>query len=149
MGFFQQILRNDILLVSIVSWFIAQLIKVVLTLLTSKTLDFSRFVGSGGMPSSHSSFVVSMAVGTGIKTGFHSDLFALAFVISLIVMYDAAGVRRSVGKQAEILNKIVEDIQEHRENLIFEKRLKELIGHTPVEVLSGAVLGIIIANLML
>ena len=113
-----------------------------------KKIDISRFVGSGGMPSSHSSFVTSLATAIGIQRGYESLEFAMALVFALIVMYDAAGVRRAVGKQAKILNKMIEDIQEHRKDVFNEKRLKELVGHTPVEVLSGAILGIVIANIM-
>ncbi len=149
MSFFEGILNNDIFIICITAWFVAQLLKVIITLIFEKRIDISRFVGSGGMPSSHSSFVTSLATSIGIKTGYDSPEFALSLVFALIVMYDAAGVRRSVGKQAKILNRIIEDIHAHKTHIFTEKRLKELVGHTPVEVLSGAILGIVIANIMI
>ncbi|SHH08715.1 divergent PAP2 family protein [Tepidibacter thalassicus] len=149
MSFFEGLLNNDVFMVCFTAWFIAQLLKVVITFVFEKKIDISRFVGSGGMPSSHSSFVTSLATGVGIKKGYDSVEFALSLVLALIVMYDAAGVRRAVGKQAKILNKMIEDIHAHKKDIFTEKRLKELIGHTPVEVISGAILGIVIANIMI
>lgn len=155
MSFFRDIVNNQVFIISVTAWFIAQVIKVLLTLFFEKKLDASRFVGSGGMPSSHSSFVTSLATAIGILEGYDSDMFAMALVLALVVMYDAANVRRAVGKQAKLLNvlvedihKLFEDINQHKK-IYIEKRLKELIGHTPIEVLSGAVLGIIVANLMI
>ncbi|SHJ65322.1 divergent PAP2 family protein [Tepidibacter formicigenes] len=149
MSFFEGLLNNDVFMACFTAWFIAQLLKVILTFVFEKKIDVSRFVGSGGMPSSHSSFVMSLATGVGIKRGYNSVEFALGLVFALIVMYDAAGVRRAVGKQAKILNKMIEDIHAHKKDVFNEKRLKELVGHTPVEVISGAILGIIIANIMI
>ena len=94
------------------------------------------------MPSSHSAFVTSLATGVGLTEGFDSTLFALAAVFALIVMYDAAGVRRAAGKQARVLNAIIEDLNRRE---LHPERLRELLGHTPVEVLAGALLGILIA----
>lgn len=149
MTFFSELGNNTVFGACFVSWFVAQLIKVVLTFVFEKRVDVTRFVGSGGMPSSHSSFVTSLATGVGIEYGFDSSVFALALVFALIVMYDAAGVRRAVGKQAKIINAMVEDLQAHKPNVVTEKRLKELVGHTPVEVFFGAILGIVVANLMI
>lgn len=149
MNFFDGLYHNKVFFVSFISWFVAQLLKVVLTLLTQRRLDFSRFVGSGGMPSSHSSFVTGLASSIGHLRGFESPEFALSLVFALIVMYDAAGVRMAVGKQARILNAIIDDFQKHRKQAFDEKRLKELVGHTPVEVFAGAILGILIANILL
>jgi len=101
------------------------------------------------MPSSHSSFVVGLMTAVGLVHGWDSSIFAIAFVFALVVMYDAAGVRRAVGKQAVIINQIIEDWHTKKNKPLNEKRLKELIGHTPVEVIAGATLGIIIANLMI
>lgn len=147
MTFFQGLFKNEVFNVSITSWFIAQALKVMLTLLTQKKFDLYRFVGSGGMPSSHSSIVMGLSTAVGLKNGWDSVLYALSLVFALIVMYDAAGVRRAVGKQAIILNKILQDKQKHKQ--IEEKRLKELVGHTPIEVFAGALLGILIANFMI
>lgn len=147
MNFFEGIINNEVLSVSIISWFIAQVLKVLLTLLTQKKLDIYRFVGSGGMPSSHSSFVMALSTAVGLKSGWDSIMYAVSLVFALIVMYDAAGVRRAVGKQARLLNEIMSD--KHKFKLLENKKLKELVGHTPKEVLGGAVLGIIMANLLL
>ena len=142
------IFSNDVLKVTVWGWFIAQLLKVIFTLISTRNLDLSRFVGSGGMPSSHSSLVTSMTAAIGITEGFDSALFALAFGVSCIIMYDAAGVRYAVGKQAKILNQIINDIQRHKFKFK-EEKLKELIGHTPKEVIAGGILGVIVAVLML
>ncbi len=135
--------RDSILVTAILSWFVAQLLKMIFVLIRDKKLDFYRMVGSGGMPSSHSAFVVSLAVSVGLKEGFSSSLFAVSVVMALIVMYDAAGVRRAAGQQAKLLNQLVEkwetDDIENR-----GQKLKELLGHTPVEVFAGAVLGALI-----
>ncbi|QXM06028.1 divergent PAP2 family protein [Crassaminicella indica] len=147
MLFFQKISRNEVLYATLLSWFIAQTLKVIITLIKEKRVNLYRFVGSGGMPSSHSSLVMSLSTAIGLKHGWDSTFYALSLAFALIVMYDASGVRRAVGKQAIILNKIIEDRQKHKP--IGEKRLKELIGHTPVEVLVGAILGIFIANIVI
>lgn len=140
------IFENPVILMSLLSWFAAQLGKVILILITKRRIDFSRFVGSGGMPSSHASFTCALAIGVGRTAGFGSPLFAVTFVFSLIVMYDASGVRRAAGQQAQILNKIVEHWNDN-DQVYMEKKLKELLGHTPFEVLVGAILGIIIGFL--
>lgn len=137
---------SSVLVTSAIAWFIAQFIKVITVLVKNKKLDFRRFIGSGGMPSSHSSFVVSLATAIGIKDGFASDIFAAAAVMALVVMYDAAGVRRAAGQQARILNKLVRE-WEKNDFTQTEKKLKELLGHTPVEVFAGAILGIAVALL--
>lgn len=149
MGFTQSILANQTLVASILAWFVAQCLKVVHTLIVDKRFNVSRFVGSGGMPSSHSAFVMGLTTAIGLTHGCESTFFAISLVFSLIIMYDAAGVRNAVGKQAGIINKIIEDIHYKKEKKITEQRLKELIGHTPIEVMAGAILGIIIANLVI
>ncbi len=138
------IFSNRILLTAILSWFIAQTIKVIHTLIKDKRIDFTRMFGSGGMPSSHASFTVSLAVAIGIEMGFTGFEFALAAAFSVVVMYDATGVRRSAGEQAAILNRIVEQFgKETLEDT--GRKLKELLGHTPIQVFAGAILGIFIA----
>lgn len=149
MDFLHSIIKNKILLASILAWFVAQSLKVMYTLIVDKRFNASRFVGSGGMPSSHSSFVMALTTSTGLINGWDSTIFAVALVFSLVVMYDAAGVRNSVGKQAIIINKIIEDLHQKKEKRLTEQRLKELIGHTPIEVVAGAILGIIIANILI
>jgi len=132
---------------SLLSWFIAQALKVILTLIKERKLDFYRFVGSGGMPSSHTAMVMGLSTAVGLKMGWDSLEYAVSLIFSLIIMYDASGVRRAVGKQAMILNQMIKDRQQNKQ--IEEKQLKELIGHTQVEVLAGAILGIAIANLII
>lgn len=140
-----QIGRNRILLAACMAWFVAQLIKVFLGLIQSRQFDFKWFVRSGGMPSSHVAFSMCLATSIGLYYGFDSGLFAMGMAFTAITMFDAQGVRRHSGKQAEILNKIMEDINQHKG--IQEKRLKEFIGHTPVEVYAGGALGILIGIL--
>ena len=138
------IFQNRILLSSIFSCFLAQFIKIFTG--KEKRIDFKRIIISGGMPSSHSSFVTSLAMLVGFDKGFASTEFAITAVFAIIVMYDASGVRRAVGKQAEILNQIVDDFFHGKFDQ--HKKLKELVGHTPKEVLFGALLGIIIGIVM-
>lgn len=130
----------------ITAWFIAQIIKIVLTFYSSKKIDLTRFVGSGGMPSSHTAFVTALSTSIGRIYGWESPIFAVSLCFALVVMYDAAGVRRAAGNQAKILNIIIEDLAHNKP--ITDEKLKELIGHTPKEVVAGAVLGILIANIM-
>lgn len=142
MTYFKDFLSNSVVWTAVLGWVIAQALKMVLS--WDKKLDFKRFVGSGGMPSSHAAFVMSLTMAVGFEMGFSSSVFAVSGVMAFIVMYDAAGVRRSAGQQAAILNKIVDSIKE-ADLPKTEKRLKELLGHTPIEVFGGAILGIIIA----
>ncbi|MDR0896707.1 MAG: divergent PAP2 family protein [Oscillospiraceae bacterium] len=144
MAEFERLLQNRVLGTALLAWLIAQGLKVMLVALFERRLDLSRMIGSGGMPSSHAAFVVSLGFGVGFEAGFDSPLFALAAVFALVVMYDAAGVRRAVGRQARLLNRIVTESIEERHLPPYEQ-LKELLGHTPVEVFAGAVLGAMIA----
>ena len=136
--------RDNVIVTCLLGWFIAQFIKVILTLIKDKKIDFRRFIGAGGFPSSHAAFVTSLATAVGLTNGFNGAEFAISVVLALVVMYDAAGVRRAAGQQARILNKIVEE-WEHKDLTQTDKRLKELLGHTPKEVFAGAILGIVIA----
>jgi hypothetical protein len=136
--------NNDIITTSVIAWFIAQFLKVVFVLIGQKKIDFSRFIGAGGMPSSHSAFVVSLATSVGKKVGLDSVEFAITFAMAMVVMYDASGVRRAAGQQARILNKLVQQWGKHDPHFV-EDKLKELLGHTPFEVLVGALLGMAIA----
>lgn len=139
---FGQIQGNDVLMTAVLAWAIAQFLKIISWAFVSKELNFRRLVEPGGMPSSHSAFVTSLATGIGLYEGFDSTLFALATVFAIIVMYDASGVRRAAGKQARVLNAIVEDLNRRE---VHPERLRELLGHTPFEVLTGAFLGFVIA----
>ncbi len=135
--------KFSIILTALIAWFIAQILKVLIGVLREKRFNFKWFVGTGGMPSSHAAAVSALATSVGLYAGLTSPIFAIALVFAIVVLFDAQGVRRSSGQQAEILNKILDDIYwKHR---IKEDRLKELLGHTPVEVLTGTALGILIA----
>ena len=141
----EQLLQNKILWVAIVSWFIAQLFKFIITLLQEHHLDWSKLWSSGGMPSSHSAFVMSLAISAGQVWGYDSTYFAIAAVLSFVVMYDAANVRLEAGKQAAVINQIIEVLE--NPDLNPEERLKEILGHTPLQVVAGGVLGFVIAIL--
>ncbi|MGE5328787.1 MAG: divergent PAP2 family protein [Deltaproteobacteria bacterium] len=141
------IFLNPVVVVPIFSWLIAQITKVALDLKKFGKINVRRFVGSGGMPSSHTAFVTSLATVVGAKCGWDSPELGIAFAVALIVMYDATGVRRAAGKQAQVLNTIIEESQKNGRLTNLDVKLKELIGHTPFEVLVGAVIGISIALL--
>ena len=145
MALITEIAQNRILWNSILAWLIAQVLKVFLTLILDKRWDFTRFIRSGGMPSSHSAIMTCMTTSIGMQEGFNSSIFALSVAATLVVMYDAAGVRRAAGKQAVVLNEIVRELQ--TQHTVTEGKLKELLGHTPIEVIAGAILGILVAVL--
>ncbi len=136
----QTLLTNQILIASFLAWAAAQIIKTVYECIRYRELKLSRLVSSGGMPSSHSALVTGLATATGRITGLNSPSFAVAAVLAGIVMYDAAGVRRAVSIQARILNQMIDDAFQGKP--FAEKRLRELIGHTPIQVFVGALLGI-------
>ncbi len=138
----QEFLSNKVLIAAFWGWFIAQGLKIIAEYFRIKKIDFSRMVGSGGMPSSHSALVTSLTTAIAITEGLDSSMFALSFGFAAIVMYDASGVRLSVGVQARILNQILQDAQNHK---FKAEKLKELIGHTPIQVYAGGILGVIIA----
>ncbi|MBO7148827.1 MAG: divergent PAP2 family protein [Clostridia bacterium] len=143
MNYFLDFLNNKALLAALTAWFTAQVIKILITLIQEKRIDFALLMSSGGMPSSHSATVCSLAVMIMKICSAASIEFALASVFAFIVMYDAAGVRRAAGEQAKVINRIVEDLAKGKTEYM-EKNLKELIGHTPFQVTVGAILGIII-----
>lgn len=175
--FFAEISQNYYITVAALSWFLAQLIKTILNLFVTKELVLERMVGSGGMPSAHSAFVCSLTVITGRLLGWNSPEVAICFALAAVVMYDAMGVRRAAGEHAKLLNQIVAsmsdnfkkvyEVEKKRKFDIFRKRqdedpddvvskkamddnkelLKELLGHTPLEVLGGVILGITVALL--
>ena len=142
--------ENYLLSVALISWLAAQICKTILDFILSGKLDLERMFGAGGMPSAHSALVCSLTIACARKYGVSSPFFAFAFVLAAIVMYDAMGVRRAAGEQAKVLNRIVDDWmsdEDEEDNTLRQggKRLKEKVGHTPLEVLSGALLGILIA----
>lgn len=141
------IFRNHIIICSLIAWTLAQALKIPLYYLTNKELSFKRFFGSGGMPSSHTSVVISACIMIGSLYGYHTGLFAVIFTLAIIVMYDATGVRRETGTQSAVINEIIRRIFEGEQ--ITDKDLKELVGHTPLEVFGGMLVGIITAALYL
>ena len=140
---FTEIIKNKIFITTLSCWAIAQTIKVSIGVVRERRFDFRWFVGTGGMPSSHAAGASCLATAVGLEYGFDSVYFALAAAFAIVVMFDAQGVRRATGRQARILNKITEDI--YWKGKIQEHRLRELVGHTPIEVIVGFVLGVAIA----
>ena len=141
------IFSNKAILAAALAWTVAQALKVILTLVLSRRFDASRMLGSGGMPSSHSALVCALVTVIGFQEGFSSSVFALAFSFACVVMYDAAGVRRSAGQSAAMINQLLDDLTSKGFSFD-EERLKELIGHTPVQVVAGAILGVLIGTLV-
>lgn len=137
---------NHVLWASVIAWLVAQLLKTIRTLVTTHRLNLSYLTASGGMPSSHSALVTALATSVARVDGLGSSAFAIAVTLAGVVMYDATGVRLAVSKQARILNLMLDDF--FNERGINEKRLHELIGHTPVQVFAGALLGIFFGILL-
>ncbi len=141
MGYLQEIFQDyKVLIVPVIVWFIAQLIKLIITFFTEKRLVFSQMVSMGGMPSAHSATVTALATTIGKTQGLASPLFALSVFFALIVMYDAGGVRRTVGTQSVMLNKMLDELL--KGHLEFEERFREFVGHTKLQIIAGALLGI-------
>ncbi|HTL88701.1 MAG TPA: divergent PAP2 family protein [Leptolyngbya sp.] len=140
---FGDIIDNRVLLLALTACLIAQATKLVIELIVHRKVNFRVLVETGGMPSSHSALVTALAMGVGLTDGWASTQFAIATIVAFIVMYDSQGVRQAAGKQAKILNQIIDEFftGEHHFN---EDRLKELLGHTPVQVIAGALLGIVV-----
>lgn len=142
MNNFEGFLQNKYIIMPLLTWFCIQLFKLIYDLVTTKKFNFKRILGAGGMPSSHSAVVVSLTTFIGRDVGVDTPMFALALAFALVVMYDAAGVRRAAGKQARLLNKIVET--PGLTGLEVQERLVEVLGHTPTQVLVGALIGLIV-----
>ena len=136
----QKAINNKYLYVPLIVWFCIQLFKVIYDLITTKKLNFKRIMGAGGMPSSHSAVVTSLATLIGKYQGVDTPIFAMSVVFAMVVMYDAAGVRRAAGKQARLLNKIVET--PGLSGVQVQEKLVEVLGHTPLQVFVGAIIGI-------
>ncbi len=143
------LITNWVLVIPLCAWVIAQLIKTVVALAQGKGLDLSYIVSSGGMPSAHSAMVSALATAVAITNGFGSPFFAITVVLALIVMYDAAGVRQSVGQQSVVLNRIILELKRRQPLVKIEADLRELMGHTPFEVIAGGILGVALAWLWL
>ena len=142
------LITNPFLLVSLSSWFLAQVIKTVLYAVEIKKLDITRLFGDGGMPSGHSATVTSLATFCGLQFGFGSFQFAVTAILAIIVCHDAMGVRLETGKQAEVINDILEAFELLAPQKISEANLKEFVGHTPIQVMAGILLGIVNALVM-
>ena len=138
---------NLILDLAISAWFAAQLIKVLIELAIRRKSSLSALISSGGMPSSHSATVCALATAAGMQYGGSSFEFAIAAIVAIIVMYDARGVRRETGLQAQVINEMMEFWEKMGQPISYEEKLKEFVGHTPLQVFVGALLGILIAVL--
>ncbi len=169
MNYLRILASNDLINIAFIAWISAQILKTVFTFVLTKKFVPERLVGAGGMPSSHSALVCSLAVGMAKVAGFTSPTFALTLAFAGIVMYDAMGVRRAAGEHAKMLNRMVFDFKDFSDAVahifdtidvenelddpsvgiddIPEKKLKEFLGHTPLEVLGGALLGILVATM--
>lgn len=142
MNVFIDIVTNKCIYLPVCLWAVVQVIKLIIEYIKTKKINFRRLVGAGGMPSSHSAIVCSLTSCVGKQYGFGSGVFAIAFILSLIVMYDATGVRRAAGKQAAILNKMLETPQMSK--IEVQGKLVELLGHTPIQVFVGAIIGFVV-----
>ena len=145
-GLMFQFSRNRILWVTVIVWITGQGIKIATNLLRGRRFNFRWFIRTGGMPSSHAAGVTALSVCCGMEYGFQSGMFALSAVFAMVTMFDAQGVRRSAGEQAEVLNKVIDDMYWHKKVDI--GRIREFVGHSPMQVLAGLVLGIGMAVLL-
>lgn len=143
--FWSELLSNELLMSALVGWTVAQVLKTLIDFWINKDFSPERLVGSGGMPSSHSSTVCGLTTSAGICHGVGSFQFAICFILASVVMYDAIGVRQETGKQAKLLNLIMEQDLFKMNKEQTQKKLKEFVGHTPLQVFAGAVLGILLA----
>ena len=141
-----EIITNKCIYIPFLLWFFIQLFKFLTDLIVNKKINIKRLMGAGGMPSSHSAVVSSLAILIGKEYGFHSGVFALSLIMAFVVMYDAAGIRRAAGKQATILNKILETPSLTTGEV--QEKLIEALGHTPIQVFVGAIIGAIVGAIV-
>jgi uncharacterized protein len=139
----EELAQNQVLIVALVSWGVAQFLKVPIEYIRYRRRNWALWFSSGGMPSSHSALVTSIMLSIGLFHGFDTPLFALSVAVSMVVIYDAAGVRREAGRHAEKINILINEFFSGQ--IISEKQLKEIIGHTPAQVTAGIALGIVMA----
>lgn len=144
----EQISHNVILVAPITAWFIAQVLKTIIYLVLNKQFVAERIVGGGGMPSAHSATVCALATTVAIKCGLASTQFAICAIFATVTMYDAMGVRRETGRQGEVLNDLIDIFKKMGTEVGPDKALKELIGHSPLQVIIGATLGVVVAIIM-
>ena len=147
MTFLYELLSNHMLLCAVTAYFAAQILKIIVCLIRDRRLDMTLLVSSGGMPSSHASTVTALSISSARVCGVDSPIFAVTAIFAAVVMYDAAGVRRAAGEQAKILNRIMEHLAAG-DPALAGAGLKELIGHTPFQVIMGALLGFVIPFLI-
>lgn len=148
MQWFFDLIHNPFLITGVSSWAVAQVIKVIIHAIIYKTLAWERLFGDGGMPSGHSATVSSLAVICGLICGTGSAQFAISAILAIIVCHDATGVRWETGKQAQLLNELVEAFNDLSKDALPEVKLKEFVGHTPVQVLAGILIGVANAFVM-
>ncbi|MBR2028923.1 MAG: divergent PAP2 family protein [Oscillospiraceae bacterium] len=146
---FTGIINNYIIQVAALSWLTAQVLKTIINMAITKQFKAERLVGAGGMPSSHTALVVSAAIATAKQCGTSSPEFALAAMFAAVVMYDAMGVRYAAGEQAKVINQLVDEwldtVKFDQEKIPHFKELKEMLGHTPIEVIGGIIVGVVIS----
>ena len=142
MKIWNEILENQVLVSSVIGWTVAQFLKTLIDLILNRSFNPERIFGSGGMPSSHSATVCALTTASGMRYGVGRFEFAISFVLAMVVMYDAMGVRRETGKQAQLLNTVFFENILNIDGVVLQEKLKEYVGHTPLQVAAGAVLGI-------
>lgn len=147
MNFLTELIHNQIFVSAVLGWLVAQVLKTIIHMIVNKQFVAERMVGGGGMPSSHSATVCALATAAGMKYGGGSFEFAVSIMLAIIVMYDAMGVRRETGIQGRVLNEMLEIFTNMGKEISAEAKLKELVGHTPLQVLMGAILGVVIATI--
>jgi len=147
--FLYEIITNKALVIPASAWTISQLLKLIVVLAREKRLDWWFLLRSGGMPSSHTALVSALAATVAMMQGFGSAVFGITAILAIVVMYDAAGVRQAVSRQSIVLNRMVKELLDKRPKGEVERDLREFIGHTPFQVIAGAVLGIFVAWLWL
>lgn len=141
------VFKNDVLMCGAMGWLTAQVLKTIIFAIINKGIDWTRLVGDGGMPSGHSATVTGMAVRSAMVYGFDSFQFAITCMLAIIVMHDATGVRLETGKQAKVIKELVSIVEDMGQAVQDEEKLKEFVGHTPVQVVAGALLGVVVALL--
>ena len=140
--------NNRVLITAFAAWMTAQMIKTLIYRILYKRFDKERIFGSGGMPSSHTATVIALTLSVGIREGFVSSMFSICAVFSMVVIYDALGVRRETGRQGEVINRILREFLLDGKPLS-EENMKTLVGHTPLEVLGGVIIGLGISLLFM
>ncbi|MBR6033857.1 MAG: divergent PAP2 family protein [Clostridia bacterium] len=146
MDVFLEIVTSKFVYLPVITWFFIQVTKVIVDLITTKKFNFKRILGAGGMPSSHSAVVCCLTALVGKEYGFSSGIFAISLIFAFVVMYDAAGVRRAAGKQAKMLNQIIET--PGLTSVQVQEKLVEVLGHTPKQVIIGAIVGFLVGGLL-